>query len=96
MTAPVSQEAREAAWRVRPSCYCDADKARWMSGAYDRCAEIQAFASFEQAFRKDEAERCAAVLREIASRSDDFDKADALRSAAYEIIARHTDQTGGK
>ena len=42
----VTQEDREAAWPLRPSCYRDDAKTRhnWMDGVYDKLREIQAFA----------------------------------------------------
>lgn len=47
----VTQEAREAAWALRPECYQDEHRAAWMGGVYDRCRAVQAFAKFEQAIR---------------------------------------------
>ena len=44
----VSQRAREKAWAVRPGCYCEQDRTKWMAGVYDHVRIIQAFARFER------------------------------------------------
>ena len=44
----VSQRAREKAWAVRPECYCEQDRTKWMAGVYDHVRIIQAFARFER------------------------------------------------
>lgn len=49
---PVTQEAREAAWPLRPYCYTERHKKGWMAGTYDDAARvIGGFAAFEQDIR---------------------------------------------
>jgi len=55
----ISNEAREAAWLVRPDCYFEFHKEGWMLGHYDGIRVIQTFQSVIDAER----ERCAGIAK---------------------------------
>lgn len=61
----ISQEAREAAWLLRPEPFWHEDnRTPWMNGQYDNCQLLQAFAAFEQRILTQAEARTAAAVRE--------------------------------
>lgn len=87
-----SQEAREAVASANP-LVGEAIRA----GEYDDDSLVQAFARFEQAIRKDEAEKCAAEADEFAASSKplrdavDVARHDEAKLIAAAIRARHAE-----